>query len=284
MKHKILLLPNGQKDPGYLFTKKVVDVLRPYAPVLYAEETVASMLGEGVEGYAPDAFPKDVTLLLVLGGDGSMLHAAALALKQDIPMLGVNLGRLGYLASLEPEDVGELSRLFTDEPVEKQRMTLDVSCRDGNGNERFLGKVLNEVTLDGGGHLADMRLWEGENFLDYRADGLIVCTPTGSTAYSLSAGGPVIDEAMEAVCVTPICPRSFFSRSLLFPADTVLRAENVGTRAEGLHVSLDGCTEFTLGRGESITVRRSAQSLRIVFLKPRALLDVLQRKMNMQNF
>ena len=148
----------------------------------------------------------------------------------------------------------------------------------------MLGCALNDMVIDGGGHLADLRLYEKQSYLDYRADGLIVATPTGSTAYSLSAGGAVLDETMDALCVTPICPRSFFSRSLVFPSDASLRIVNMSTRGDTVRISLDGSTEIPLSSGESVLVCRSTKRVRLITLKPRRLLEVLSTKMNTQHF
>ena len=214
MKH-IVLMPNRQKDPDFALTREVIALLQREGAVLYTDQRYTELLLLGVVGYS-GSLPSDAELILVLGGDGTILHAAAVALRHNLPLLGINLGRLGYLASLEPEEISLLSALFHGGYTEKERMTLDVTVRRAGEESHFDGYALNDVVIDGGGRLADISLYDGDCRIDYRADGLIVATPTGSTAYSLSAGGPVIDEGMEAICVTPICPRSFFSRSLLF--------------------------------------------------------------------
>ncbi len=281
---KIVLLPNTQKDPTLALTKQVLSVLKSFCSRIYLEDGIASQIDDTVATYSMPHFPKDAELLLVIGGDGSMLHAAPLAMAADIPLLGINMGRLGYLTSLEPSELSLLSHLSEGAYTEKCRMTLDVYLKKVDGDEIKMGTALNDAVVEGAGHLADLRLYDKNRFLDYRAGGLIVSTPTGSTAYSLSAGGPVIDEAMDAICVTPICPRSFFSRSILFCEDTVLRVVYGGDRKDALRVSIDGCVDFSLLPREEIVVRRSEKGVRILFLKPRDLLDVLCTKMNMQHF
>ena len=281
---KIVLLPNLQKDPSLALTREVLSVLKTFCAKIYLEESISARLDEKLDTYSANRIPADAELLLVIGGDGSMLHAAALAMEADVPLLGINMGRLGYLTSVEPSELSLLSRLATGEYTEKRRMTLDVYLKKADGTETKMGTALNDVVVEGAGHLADLRLYDKDRFLDYRAGGLIVSTPTGSTAYSLSAGGPVIDEAMDAICVTPICPRSFFSRSILFCEDTVLRVVYGGERRDALRVSVDGCVDFALMPEEEIVVRRAVKGVRILFLKPRDLLDVLCTKMNMQHF
>ena len=281
---KIVIKPNEYKDVGLCLTSRVVGELKKYCAEIYIEEQYALRLGEGVIGYAPDAFPQDCDLIVVLGGDGSMLHAAADALTYNVPLLGINMGRVGYLASLEPDELDALSKLFDGSYMLNEHITLSVSVRRKNGEEIFLGNVLNDVVVGGTGHLSDMRLYHGEHHLDYRADGLIVATPTGSTAYSLSAGGPVMEEGMDLICVTPVCPRSFFSRSLLFSPGTALRIVNTTTRGGDLDVSLDGILHHPLAFEEEVLVRRSERSVKILTLSPRNLLKILRTKMDMQHF
>lgn len=282
--NKIVLLPNAQKDVGLALTKQILSVLEGFCERIYLPEEAAALAGGRVLTYPADSFPADAELLLVIGGDGSLLHAASAAVRADVPLLGINMGRLGYLTSVEPSEIGDLEKLASGDFTLKSRMMLEVLHRRVDGTEQIVGSVLNDVVVDGAGHLADLRLYDKERYLDYRADGLIVSTPTGSTAYSLSAGGPVIDESMDAICVTPICPRSFFSRSILFQKDTVLRVAYVGERVEPLQVSMDGCFDFSLLPGEEVVVRRAPKDARLLFLKPRDLLEVLCTKMNMQHF
>ena len=282
--NKIILLPNREKDPSSILSLRVLEMLRGFCDCVYTENGNEELLRAGAVGYSKDSFPTDAQLLLVLGGDGTMLHAALDAARYDVPLLGINIGRLGYLASLDPSEMDALALLATDTYTEQTRMLLDVSLEGKDGKELFLGHALNDMVIDGGGHLADLRLYEKQTYLDYRADGLIVATPTGSTAYSLSAGGAVLDETMDALCVTPICPRSFFSRSLVFPPDASLRIVNMSTRGDTARISLDGCTDVPLSQGESVVVRRSDRRVRLLELKPRRLLEVLSTKMNTQHF
>ena len=281
---KIILLPNREKDPEFVLSLRVLEVLRGFCTRVYTEAGNTELIKAGAVAYPDASFPADAELLIVLGGDGTMLHAATEAARLDIPLLGINMGRLGYLASMDPSEIETLTSLASDAYIEQKRMLLDVSLQKANGEEIPLGCALNDMAIDGGGHLADLRLYEKQSYLDYRADGLIVATPTGSTAYSLSAGGAVLDETMDAFCVTPICPRSFFSRSLVFSSDAALRIVNMSTRGDVARISLDGSTSIPLEAGDSVVACRSERHARILTLKPRRLLEVLSTKMNMQHF
>ncbi len=264
-------------------TNEVISVLRTFCEEIYVQDPHGALGIEGIKTYGDDRFPKEAEMLLVLGGDGTMLRAAQTALRLDVPLMGINMGRLGYLASVERSEISLLSALASDAFVEKQHMILEVSLLAKEGKTP-LGYALNDVVVDGGGHLADIRLYDGESYLDYRADGLIIATPTGSTAYSFSAGGPVMDEGMDAICVTPVCPRSFFSRSLLFSSESSLTVQNRSERIENLDISIDGHIHFSLMEGSSIVVRCAEKRVRILSLKERNLLEVLCTKMDTHHF
>ena len=280
----IVLIPNEQKDVGYAVTKEVIGILRSFGARIYIDEALP-LVSDGVTLYSAASFPKDAELLLVIGGDGTMLHAAALALQYDVPLLGINMGRLGYLTTVERSELALLSRLQDDTYTVEERMTLSLAILDKDGRREELSFfALNEIVASGMGHLADIRLFEGGESLDYRADGLILATPTGSTAYSLSAGGPVMEDSMNAVCVTPICPRSFFSRSLLFSADAVLRLESLGARRDGLRVTVDGRESFVLKDTDALEIKQADKKVRILSLQPKNLLRVLCTKMKMNHF
>ena len=280
----IVLIPNEQKDVGYAVTKEVIEILRSFGARIYIDEALP-LVSDGVTLYSAASFPQDAELLLVIGGDGTMLHAAALALQYDVPLLGINMGRLGYLTTVERSELALLSRLQDDTYTVEERMTLSLAILDKDGHREELSFfALNEIVASGMGHLADIRLFEGGESLDYRADGLILATPTGSTAYSLSAGGPVMEDSMNAVCVTPICPRSFFSRSLLFSADAVLRLESLGARRDGLRVTVDGRESFVLKDTDALEIKQADKKVRILSLQPKNLLRVLCTKMKMNHF
>ncbi len=280
---RIALKINAQKDKDLAYAKEVLDVLRPFCEKIYVEDTYECLASDKVLFYG-EAVPEDSELILVLGGDGTMLHAACDAVELDLPMLGINMGRVGYLASLESGEIGALSRLGSNDFLQKEHMLLSVTVKKKSGEELFLGYALNDVVIDGKGHLADIRLNDGKNTLDYRANALIAATPTGSTAYSFSAGGPVMDEAMDAICITPVCPRSFFSRSLLFAPTSVLSIENRRTRDGDLDISIDGYTHTPLSYGDSVCVCRAEKRVRILALKERRLLEVLCTKMDTRYF
>ena len=281
----VLLSPNQQKDPNFSVTRKAVDILSSLGMHLYVSAVYADALGDKVISLQNGDVPPCVDLILVFGGDGSVLRAAQDAVRLDVPILGVNLGRLGFLNELEIDRLEDLSRLATGEYEEKAKMMLTVTVHRNGGDEVLPMQCLNDVVISGMGHLADMRLLEGEHTsIDYRADGIVVSTPSGSTAYSLSAGGAIVDDRLEVLLVTPICPRSFFARSVIFTPNEVLRVQNCSERGVSLSLVCDGVDFCAIHPGESVSIRKAPRNLKMIGIQQCSTMRILQRKMKMQNF
>ena len=227
-------------------------------------------------------------LIVVLGGDGSILEAARRAAARATPVLGINLGRVGYMAELEMSELDMLSRLFSVDNAGKPlwhtetRSMLGVEILTGAREVRASMYGLNDAVITNGSiaRIIDIELYEnGRLVTGYRADGLIVATPTGSTAYSMSAGGPVADPRVACFCVTPICPHSLAARPLIFPDDAVLEIKNICQREKMLYLTVDGRTNCELYRGESVRIIRSPLRTRLVRLRNYGFYDRLRAKM-----
>lgn len=233
-------------------------------------------------------------LVVVLGGDGTILEAARRAAPRATPILGINLGRVGYMAELEMEDddLALLARLFTltaDEGGEavpaysiETRSMLRVELLDQTGKVRTEAFGLNDAVITNGSiaRIVDIELSEnGVPVTSYRADGLIVATPTGSTAYSMSAGGPVADPRVACFCVTPICPHSLAARPLIFPDDASLEIKNVCQREKMLFLTVDGRTNCELYRGETVRITKSDLKTHLIRLKSCGFYNRLRDKM-----
>ena len=283
IKH-ILLSLNPQKDPNLSVTRRAMDILSSYGMQTYAPDIYADVLGDKVSYFKEGVLPS-VDLILVFGGDGSVLRAAQDAVRLDAPILGVNLGRLGFLNELEVDRLEDLGRLATGEYEEKNKMMLSVTVHRDGRDEVLPMQCLNDVVISGMGHLSDMRLMEGEHTaIDYRADGIVVSTPSGSTAYSLSAGGAIVDDRLEVLLVTPICPRSFFARSVIFMPNEVLRVQNCSERNVSLSLVCDGVDFGAIRPGESVSIQKAPRNLKMIGIQQYSTMRVLQRKMKMQNF
>ncbi len=276
------LIPNPTKDTDFSVTNDVASFLTQKGATLYAEKQYADHLKDVIAcscGVIPDC----VDALIVLGGDGSVIHAAPIALEKNLPIVGINLGYLGYLATIEPNDLEKLSLLLEENCETKSHIVLNVRIVKQNG-KTIEQLAINDVVVGKNNEfsMADISLTDmtaDHVSLNYRADGLIVCTPLGSTAYSLSAGGPIVDSAVDAFCVTPICPHSFFSRSILFTSKTVLRLTNESRKNLPHAVNIDGRNMHTLLPGEFVEISVSDKKLTFLCAGSHGVLDALRRKM-----
>ncbi len=231
-------------------------------------------------------------LLIVLGGDGTILEAARRAAARQTPILGINLGRVGYMAELEMSELDLLGSLFDRTTAEgfkpatyemEKRSMLHVEVVNTAGEVRQTMYGLNDAVITNGSvaRIVDIELSEGGNpVTTYRADGLIIATPTGSTAYSMSAGGPVADPRVKCFCVTPICPHSLSARPLIFPDSAVLEVRNICQREKMLYLTVDGRTNCELYRGETVRITRSPMETNLIRLKSCGFYNRLRVKMS----
>jgi len=214
--------------------------------------------------------------VITLGGDGTIIKAARGCAKCATPILGINLGRLGYLAELELDELSLLERVANGDFRTERRMMIEATL----GGETLF--ALNEAVIAGSSvfRIVDTELYcDGKKVNRYRSDGIIVSTPTGSTAYSMSAGGTVVDPRMEAMLITPICSHSLNATPLIFSAASELSVRNVSEREERLYLNVDGCETRNIGFGESVVIRKSPCYVTMIRLKDGGFYDVLRRKM-----
>jgi NAD+ kinase len=223
-----------------------------------------------------------IDALVTLGGDGTLLRGARLLAGRSVPILGVNLGRLGFLTTCGSEDADAgLKLLATDDYVAEARMTLAARAVDPSGATRQEWLALNDFVLHKGGFARVVRLSvaiNGESIGVYAADGVIISTPTGSTAYSLSAGGPVVVPTVESIILTPISAHMLAVRPLVIPADaevTVATLEN----PEELIVTVDGQVGTDLARGEKLVVRRAPNPVLIVRFPGTSFFERMRKKL-----
>ena len=192
---------------------------------------------------------KSVDAVVVLGGDGTILESARRAAPYDTPVIGLNLGRLGYMAELELGELDQLSRLVSGDYKIETRSMINIELVTPEGVVKKNEYALNDAVLSNGSisRVVDIELYEsGVAIASYRADGIIVSTPTGSTAYSLSAGGAIVDPRLECLCVTPICPHSLYSRPLVFPDSACVEIKNTCQREKKVFLTVDGKVNYEL--------------------------------------
>jgi NAD+ kinase len=242
------------------------------------ERSLGEVAGEGElieDGSTLDA-------LITLGGDGTMLRGARLLGGREVPILGINLGRLGFLTTCGQDQLDDaLDRLASHEYLAEMRMQLEAHSQTIRGEERRSWLALNDVVLHKGGFARVVKLRvlvDGEDVGVYAADGVIISTPTGSTAYNLSAGGPVVLPTQHLIITTPISPHTLGIRPLVVPADSeiVVRAE---AGPEELLVTIDGQVGTMFAPGDSLVVRRAAASVVVVRFPETTFFSVLRRKL-----
>ncbi len=218
----------------------------------------------------PERIYSEAELIIVLGGDGFMLEAARRAAPVGIAILGINMGRVGYMTELEMDELDLIDRVFEGNYRIDERAMLKVEIRSAKGQSRSSAYALNDAVVANGvaARIVDLELLDnGELVNTYRADGLVVATPTGSTAYSLSAGGPIIDPKLSCFCVTPICPHSMCARPLVFPDTAMLEIRNICTREKVLHLTVDGRATFDLFLGDTVAVTKSDMKVKLLRVK-----------------
>ena len=248
-------------NPRYHDLKAVLEHVAEQAPergiTLYTEER----LGRFWDRDVPVFEGVDLDALVTFGGDGTLLRGARLLGARETPILGVNLGRVGFLTTATRQSLDPaFDALVAGRYVIERRQALQAEIKDGDGNGRALQMAMNDIAVHKGGVARVVRVnvfIQGENVGPYSADGIIVATPTGSTAYSLSAGGPIVVPGVEAMVVTPIAAHTLAVRPLVVPSSYRIVIEPIVGWSEDLLVSFDGQTGTTLAPGESVDVRRA---------------------------
>lgn len=230
-----------------------------------------------------DDFDKNsIDLLFVLGGDGSIISAAREHASYDIPIVGVNFGNLAYMAELEITEIDLVEQILSGNCIIDERIMLDVTVIRGNKTVSMNSSALNDIVLSNGPipRMICFDLYaDGVLAQSYCSDGMVIATPTGSTAYSMSAGGPVLDPRLGCVVATPICPHSLGQRPVVFGCDSVLELKNFSCRKNNIYLSADGSEVLTLEPGDITRISRSEYTTKLVRVKNSQFLEVLNEKM-----
>ncbi len=261
---------------------EVVPWLRKRGMAVNVQDDFTRLAGEGVEARPHDQVTEGCDLVLVLGGDGTLLSAARMVGERETPLLGVNLGSLGFLTEVGMDGLyPALEAVLSGDYHLEERMRLHVDLlRSGESLEEFT--VLNDVVINKGAlaRIVDLDAFvDGEFVTTYKSDGLIISTPTGSTAYSLSAGGPIVDPDLRLILITPICPHTLTHRPLAVSA--LSRVEVVlGKGADRVYLTLDGQEGRQLAGGDRVEIRVSPSRLRLVRTGGRTFHDVLRAKLH----
>lgn len=269
------IIPNKLKDKDYTITNEIRDYIESKGKVCYVSE-------KDMEGHIiPGTVPEDAQCGLVLGGDGTLIRAVRDLGDISLPLLGINLGTLGYLTDVELKDYKEaLDRLFDGEPEVEERMMLEGHFRDGKTDI-----AINDVVLarEGKVRIVSFHIYVNGTLLNtYHADGVILSTPTGSTGYNLSAGGPVVEPTAQMIVITPICSHALNTSSVVLSADDTIEVEICEGRygrQEQVSLCFDGAEQTTLVTGERVVIKKSQKAARLVKLSSESFMKTMRKKM-----
>lgn len=282
---KFYIITNQIKDEDLKLTENMVSYLEKHGRQCQVQQAERKL--EGPYHYTnPDLIPEGTECIIVLGGDGTLLQAARDVVHRGIPLLGLNLGNLGFLAEVDRHSVyPALDQLMADDYKVEERMMLSGAVYRG---EEMVGRdlALNDIVICREGPLRVVRFknYVNNEYLNsYNADGIIISTPTGSTGYSLSCGGPIVSPSASMTLMTPIAAHALNSRSIIFPAEDVITVElGEGRRQseeQGI-ASFDGDTEIPMVTGDRIVIQRASVSTRILKLNHLSFVEVLRQKMH----
>lgn len=221
--------------------------------------------------------------IIVLGGDGTILESARRAAPYATPVIGLNMGRLGYMSELEMSEIDSFSKLVEGDYSYEKRSMINIEIINADGEVRKSEYALNDAVLSNGSisRVVDMELYEGGVLIaGYRSDGMIISTPTGSTAYSLSAGGAIIDPRLQCLCVTPICPHSLYARPMVFSDSATIEIKNICPREKTLFLTVDGRVNYEISLGERVRITRSPLYTTFIRIKDSSFYERLRQKMS----
>ncbi|MDD5475353.1 MAG: NAD(+)/NADH kinase [Syntrophales bacterium] len=242
---------------------------------VFFEEEIAGVL-HGVEGFPASELPGMSDMIVVFGGDGTLLRAARAVQGHDVPILGINLGAFGFMTVVNLHEMFDtMDLILKGEYGTSKRMLLDASVH-GHHFSALNDAVINRGNLS---RMVNLETFVDEKYLaTFKADGLIISTPTGSTAYSLSTGGPIVFPELDSMIITPICPHTLTNRPIVVPPESSVRVV-LFTREEGATVTLDGQDSLVMKSGDAVTITKSRHSIDLVVSPNRDYMEVLRGKL-----
>ena len=279
---KIAIIPNSTKDKGFVNTRRIIDFLQGRAELLADEKYADEKLSVKYMPYE-ELFEK-ADYMIALGGDGTMLQIAAQCAGKDIPVLGINLGKVGFLTEIEPDNIEySLDKLLKGDFYIEKRMLIRADIIKENG-ELIHCHALNDIVAakNAGSKLINVELYtDGELVNKYIADGIIIATPTGSTGYSISAGGPVVDPSMDLYVATPICPHMLSVRSAVLSSEKeiVIRLDSEYLNNSAV-ISADGDVQGVITAADEVRITKSKYRFSIIKIGNNSFYDTVLKKLS----
>ncbi len=281
---KIILTPNPYRDGGFktvLAAQKILHECGMETRIcLPFEVDKAFVLPKDIRFSRLDRELNWADLVICFGGDGTILHMAKAATRHKIPILGVNIGTMGFIAELESSELEELRRIASGDFTMDSRMMLDVTVRRDR-DVVFHDIALNDVAITKGAVARIVHLnvkCDGSNAMRFGGDGLVVCTPTGSTGYNLSAGGPIVEPDARNIILAPLCPHDVYSRCIVTSDKRTITVSMAQNARRNAFVSVDGGRAFKMNMGDEVCILTSRMETRLLRLKDRSFYDIIRSK------
>lgn len=282
---KIGIIPNAHKDIGFHHTEKIINWLleKGHTPLLNADTIKdANFSLPSESSVTSKELYSESDFLIVLGGDGTVLKVSKEAAINQKPILGINLGTLGYITDIDYSDCYEaIEKAINGDYVIENRMMLEATA-DGKELENDILIALNDVCITRGffGNIISLELYINDHFIDsYRGDGMILSTPTGSTAYNLSAGGPILKPDSKMIAITPICPHMLYTRAFVISSEDTIKVKVINQRELDILLSLDGQNVIPLKDQDIIKVKTSDYYTKLIKTNNLGFYDILRKKM-----
>ena len=281
---KVVMTPNPYRDKYFSYAKQAETILKEVGietkTCLAFDVDKNFRLPDNVKLYDLDKELQDADLLICFGGDGTILHASKAAMKANIPVLGVNIGTMGFMAELESGELDALRKLASGEYTVEERMMLHVVA-EHEGEIVLVEDALNDAVITKGAVARTVQMsvaCDDVEIMAFGGDGVIVCTPTGSTAYSMSAGGPIVEPTARNIIVTPICAHDMQTKTVVTAPSRTITVEIGRIGRKNAFLSVDGGRALRLGTGDKVTITQSKHTTKLMHLSDRSFFDVLKNK------
>ncbi len=275
---KIGLIVNKDKENATLIAQKIVDLLHDEDVIILSSFSIELT---NTQKYNTDEdIIKNCDVAITVGGDGTIIHSAKFAGIYKKPLIGVNLGRIGFVAGVEPDEISSLKKLVTGDYKIQTRMLLDVVVN--HNGEQYGFTAVNEAAICRSALSSIVDIFvslNNERIISYRADGMLFATPTGSTAYSFSAGGPVVEPDMKCILLTPVCPHALSSRQVVFSENSELTAQVLLPSNSKCYLTVDGQNSIELNNLDTVCVKKSELELNVIILKEKNFYTLLNEKL-----
>ncbi len=272
----VAVLPNLDKRGSSEVVAKLGKILKSLGIEAYIPDYIC---GTDYKTANEDKLFEIADIIITIGGDGTIIRFAKVAAKNNKPVLGINAGRVGYLANIEQNELSLVSKLKDNSYITDNRMMLSVSVFE-NGKEIANYDALNDAVITSGfiSRIIDITATVGNDSINYRADGIIISTPTGSTAYSMSAGGPIIDPLTENFCITPICSHSLSAKPILLGANNIIKLKAFSKKRSDIYLTVDGRKVLQVKPFHEIVIKKSPNTVRLLRLNDRSFYKTLSYK------